>query len=147
MREQGVDEARLRGEVVAQRLGPAILARDLVEEALELGDVAVNRLLEAAIGAVLAGDLVKGLLAGRRIEALGERLALATLVTVPHLGREIAVHQPADVERQRLQRIAAATGGGLLWSAAAGGRGRGRRRSTGAVGAVEQVRQPAVAAR
>src|ERR1700751_3119074 len=120
MREQGVHEARLRGEVVAQRLGPAILARDLVEEALELGDVAVDRLLEAAVGAVLAGDLVKSLLAGRRIEALGERLALAALVAVPHLGRKIAVHQPADVERQRFQRIAAASGGGLLWSAAAG---------------------------
>ena len=29
MREQGVDEARLRGEVATQRLRSAILARDL----------------------------------------------------------------------------------------------------------------------
>src|ERR1700742_3728837 len=77
VREQGVDQARLRGEVVAQRLRPAILARDFVEKALELGDVTVDRLLEGAVGAVLAGDLVEGLLAGRRIEALGECLALA----------------------------------------------------------------------
>src|SRR4029077_16118052 len=70
MREQGVDEAGLRREVAAQRLGPAILARDLVEQALELGDVTVDRLLEIAVGAVLAGDFVKRLLAGGRIEAL-----------------------------------------------------------------------------
>src|SRR5271169_2249487 len=49
MREQGVDEAGLRGQVAAQRLRPAVLARDLVEQALELGDVAVDRLLEAAV--------------------------------------------------------------------------------------------------
>src|ERR1700751_724950 len=99
MCEQGVDQTRLRREVAAQRLRAAILARDLVEEALELGDVAVDRLLEAAVGAVLAGDLVEGLLAGGRIEALGEGLTLAALITVPHLGRKVAVHQPADVER------------------------------------------------
>jgi hypothetical protein len=38
--------------VAAQRLRPAILARDFVQEPLELGDVAVDRLLEAAVGAV-----------------------------------------------------------------------------------------------
>src|SRR6202000_1521207 len=98
-------EARLRGEVAAQRLRSAVLARDLVEQPLELGDVAVDRLLEGAVGAILAGALVERLLAGGRVEALGERLALAALVAVPHLGSEVAVHQPADVERQRLQRI------------------------------------------
>src|ERR1041384_1356184 len=103
--EQGVDEAGLRGEVGAQGLRATLVAGDLVEQPLELGDVAVDRLLEAAVGAVRAGDLVERLLAGRRVEALGERLALAALVAVPHLGGEVAVHQPADVERQRLQRI------------------------------------------
>src|SRR5690349_10836181 len=88
VREQGIDQPCFRGEMAAQRLRPAILACDLVEQPLELGDVAVDRLLEGAVGAVLAGDLVKGLLAGRRIETLGERLALAALVAVPHFGSE-----------------------------------------------------------
>src|SRR5438445_5802697 len=103
--EQGVDQARLRGEVGAQRLRAALVAGDFVEQALELGDVAVDRLLEAAVGAILSGDLVERLLTGRRVQPLGERLALAALVAVPHLGGEVAIHQPADVERQRLQRI------------------------------------------
>src|ERR1700744_81173 len=96
MREQGVDQTGFRGQVVAQRLRPAILARHLVEQPLELGDVAVERRLEAAVGAVLAGELVERPLAGRGGQALAERLALAALVAVPHLGREVAVHQPAD---------------------------------------------------
>src|SRR3954452_16280582 len=82
MREQGVDEAGLRGQVTAQRLWAAILAGDFVEQALELGDVAVDRLLKAAVGAVFAGDFVKSLLAGRRIKPLGEGLALAALIAI-----------------------------------------------------------------
>ena len=63
VREQSVDEAGLGGEVAAQRLRPAILACDLVEQALELGYVAVDRLLEIAVGAILARDFIKSLLA------------------------------------------------------------------------------------
>src|SRR5882724_553090 len=98
MREQGVDKAGLGGEVAAQRGWPPILARDFVEQAFELGDVAVDRLLEVAVGAVFAGDFVERLLAGRRVEPLGEGLALAALIAIPHLGGEVAVHQAADVE-------------------------------------------------
>jgi hypothetical protein len=46
MREQGVDQPGLRGEVAAQHGGAAFVAGDFVEQALELGDVAVDRLLE-----------------------------------------------------------------------------------------------------
>ena len=53
MGEQGIDEAGLRGEVAAQHGGAPLVARDLVEQALELGDVAVDGLLEIAVGAVL----------------------------------------------------------------------------------------------
>src|SRR5258705_11182295 len=77
MREQGVDEAGLRGQVAAQRLRTAILAGNLVEQAFELGDIAVDRLLEVAVGAVFAGDLIESLLAGRRVEPRREGLALA----------------------------------------------------------------------
>src|SRR2546430_10066970 len=135
VREQRVDEPGLRGEVAAQRLRPAILTRDLVEQPFELGDIAVDRLLEAAVGAVFAGDFVERLLTGRRVEPLRERLALAALIAVPHFGCEVAIHQPADVERQRLQRI-----GGGLRRAAAGSLSRT------CVGAVEQVGQPSVLA-
>src|SRR5258707_5597482 len=115
MREQGVDEAGLRDQVATKRSRPAFVARDLVEQALELDDVAVDRLLEIAVRAIFAGDFIEGLLAGRRVEPLGESLALASLIAIPHLGSEIAIHQPADVVRQRLQRVAA---GPLLRAAA-----------------------------
>src|ERR1700722_18690407 len=143
MGEQRVDEAGLRDEVAAQHCGAAFVARDFVEQALELGDVAVDGLLEVAVGAVFAGDLVEGLLPGRRVEPLGERLALAALIPIPHLGGEIAVHQAADVERQRVQRIAA---GGLLRRTAArnvtiaGAGGRA------AIGTVQQIGKPSIAA-
>src|SRR5579871_4001375 len=52
VREQGVDEAGLRGQVTAQRLRSAILAGHFVEQPLELGDVAVDRLLEVAVAAI-----------------------------------------------------------------------------------------------
>src|ERR1700682_5924711 len=70
MREQGIDHPGLRGEVAAQYRRPPLVARDLVEQALELGDVAVDRLLEVAVGAIFAGDLIERLLAGRGVEPL-----------------------------------------------------------------------------
>src|SRR6516162_373170 len=141
VREQGVDQPGFRGEVAAQRLRPAILARDFVKQPLELGDVAVDRLLEVAVGAIFARDLVERLLTSRRIKPLGEGLALAALIAIPHLGREIAIHQTADVQRQRVQRIAA-----LRAALATAGRRRrgGRVAATAAgLGPVQQVGQPA----
>src|SRR5437660_1127788 len=91
--EQGVDQPGFRGEVATQRGGAALVARDFVEYSLELLDVAVDRLLEVAVGAILAADFIESLLAGRRIQPLAEGLALAALVAVPHLGGEIAIHQ------------------------------------------------------
>ena len=69
MGEQGVDETSLRGQVAAQSLRTAILAGDLVEQPLEFGDVAIDRLLEAAVGAVFAGDFIECLLADLRKRA------------------------------------------------------------------------------
>src|SRR5258708_38481353 len=83
VREQGVDHAGFRDEVAAQCLGSAVFACDLVEQPLEFGDVAVDRLLEAAVGAVFSRDLVEGLLARGRVEPLRKSLALASLVSIP----------------------------------------------------------------
>src|SRR6478672_3069497 len=135
MREQGVDEAGFRGEMAAQHLRAALVARDLVEQPLELGDVAIHRLLEAAVGAIFAGDFVESLLACRGVETLGESLALAALIAVPHLGGEIAIHQPADIERQRCQGIVTALRGPAACGVPVGG----------AIGAAQQFGKPSVA--
>src|SRR5260370_7851918 len=124
--------------MLAQRRGPALVARHLVEQAFELDDVAVDGLLEVAVGAIFAGDFVEGLLAGRRVEPLGECLALAALIAIPHLGGEIAIHQPSDVERQRLQRIATAA---LLGGAAA----RDVTVAGAGIGAVQEIGKPSIA--
>src|SRR5262249_7120966 len=132
-----------------QLLRAAAVAGDFVEQTLELRDVAVDRALEVAVGAILAGDLVESLLTGGRVEALGERLVLAALVAVPDFGGGVAVHQPADVERQRLQRIATVLRGLrrlLRSSRAAARRFTAGRSGRAGVGAVQEVRQPAVAA-
>src|SRR5947208_10771469 len=122
--------------MAAQHRRSALVARHLIEQALEFGDVAVDGLLEVAVAAIFAGDLVERFLSGRRVEALGEGLALAALIAIPHLSREIAIHQPADVERQRLQGIAA-----LLRYAAA------RRLTVAAarIRSVEQLGKPSIA--
>src|ERR1700730_7445460 len=132
MREQGVDEAGLRGEVAAKDRGSSVVARDVIEQALKLGNVTVDGLLEAAVGAVLAGDLIEGLLAGRRVEPFCKGLALAALIAIPHLGGEVAVQESGDLERQRPQRIAAGRrlGGAAARDLAVAGAG---------IGAVQEV--------
>src|SRR5580692_1307343 len=142
MREQGVDEAGLGGEMAAQHSGAALVARDLVEQALELGDVAIDRLLEVAVGAIFAADFIERLLAGGRVEPLGEGLALAALIAIPHLGGEVAIHQAADVERQRLQRVAA---GGLLSRAGARDIAIACAGSSAAIGAAQEIGKPSIA--
>src|SRR5258705_185199 len=94
--------------MAAQHRGAAFVARDLIEQALKLDDVVVDGLLEIAVRAIFASDFIERLLAGRRVEPLGESLALAALIEIPHFGGEIAIHQAANVERQRLQRVATA---------------------------------------
>src|SRR6267378_154698 len=123
--------------MLAKYRGPALVARHFIEQSLELDDVAVDGLLEVAVGAIFAGDFIEGLLAGRRVEPLGESLALSALVAIPHLGGEIAIHQPSDVERQRLQRIAAAL---LGWAAA-----RDVTVVGAGIGAVQEVGKPSIA--
>src|ERR1700761_2440657 len=71
MREKGIDQPGFRGEVGAKHLRTAIVACHVVEQALELADVAVDGLLEAAVGAIFARDLVECFLSRRRVEALG----------------------------------------------------------------------------
>src|ERR1700694_1899767 len=138
LRQQRIHHPGLRGEVAAQHRRPALVARDLIEQALELGDVAIDGLLEVAVGAIFAGDFIEGLLAGRRIEPLGECLALAALIAIPHLGCEVAIHQPSDVERQRLPRIAT---GALLGGAAA----RDVTVAGAGISAVQEVGKPSIA--
>src|SRR3977135_2419711 len=91
VRKQGIDHPGLGGEVTAQHRWPAFVARDLIEQSLEFGDVAVDRLLEIPVGAIFAGDFIKGLLAGRRIKPLAERLALAALTAIQHLRCEMSL--------------------------------------------------------
>src|SRR4051812_6869530 len=63
VRQHGVDLAGFRGEVRARHHLTAVVARHLLEQPLELADIAVHRLLELAVGAVFATDLVERLLA------------------------------------------------------------------------------------
>src|SRR5450759_4698945 len=83
MRQHGVDLAGFRGEVSARHHLAAVVARDLVEQPLELADIAVHRLLEFAVGAIFLADLVERLLALQGVEPAGENVAFAALIAVP----------------------------------------------------------------
>src|SRR5579859_7493675 len=54
VRQHGVDLAGFRGQIGARHHLAAVVARDLFEQPLKLADVAVDRLLELAVGAILA---------------------------------------------------------------------------------------------
>src|SRR5947207_1258671 len=80
VRQQGIDQAGLRGEMTAQHGGAALVAGNLIEQPLKLGDVAVNRLLEGSVGAIFAAHFIERFLSGGRVESFAERLALAALI-------------------------------------------------------------------
>src|SRR5947207_2398704 len=54
--EHGVDLAGLRGQIRARHHRAAVVARDVIEQPLELADVAVDRLLELAVAAIALAD-------------------------------------------------------------------------------------------
>src|SRR5262249_52682585 len=95
----------LRGEIGSRHHLAAIVARDLVEQAFELGDVAVDRLHEFTVGAVLAPDLLEGPLALHGVELAREDVALAAFVTVPQFGCGLVVDHAGDVDRDRVERL------------------------------------------
>src|SRR5579862_9707631 len=103
--EHRVDLAGLRREIGACNQLPAIVTRDLVEQALELGNIAVDRLHELAIAAVFPADLVEGALALHRVQLAREHVALAALVAVPQLGGGVMVDHAGDIDRKRIERF------------------------------------------
>src|SRR5665213_2899644 len=86
MREHGVDLAGFRGEVCACHHLAAVVARNLVEQMLELTDIAIHRKLEFAVAAVLLANFIEGLLTLQSIEPAGEDVSFAALVAVPQIG-------------------------------------------------------------
>ena len=66
MGKHGVDLACVGGQVVLRRGVVAIVAGNILEQALEIIHVTVNRALELAVGLIFALDLVKGLLTLQR---------------------------------------------------------------------------------
>src|SRR5262249_40506947 len=105
VRQHGVDLAGLRGEIGARHHLPAIFARDFVQEALKLGDVAVDRLHEFAIRAILAADLLERALTLHRIKLAREDIALAAVVAVPQLGGGGVIEHAGNVDRDGIKRF------------------------------------------
>src|SRR5262245_15040100 len=101
--EHGVDLARLRGEIGTRHHLAAVVARNLLEQPLELDDVAVDGALEFAVAAILPADLLERLLALHGVElAARERVAVAALVAVPQVGGGVVVDHAGNVDRERI---------------------------------------------
>src|SRR3984893_17596010 len=105
MREQRVDLAGIGGEVGLGQHLAAVVAGDLLEQALELVDIAIDGFAELGRAPVLAADLLEGLLALRRVEAAREDVALAALVAVPQFDGGVVVDEAGDVDRKRVERF------------------------------------------
>src|SRR5262249_7271688 len=89
----------------------AVAARNLVEQALELADIAVDGALEVAIRPIALADLVERLLALQRVEAARERVAVAALVALPQLRRPLRIDHPRDTAGDRVERSDAVRAG------------------------------------
>src|SRR5436305_9848304 len=103
--QHGVDLAGIRGEIAAGRRLAALIRRNLVEQPLELHDVAVDGRLELAVATIAVADLLECLLALHRVEAAREHVALAALVAFPELGRRIVIDHASDIDRERVERL------------------------------------------
>ena len=68
-------------------------------------DVAVDRLLELAVGAVAAADLLERLLPLQGVEPAREDVAFAALVALPQLGRRVVIDHARDIDRERVERF------------------------------------------
>src|SRR6266566_2807596 len=103
--EHGVDLARVRGEIAARQHLAAVVARHLVEQPLELADVAVDGAPEIAIGPIALADFLERLLALHGVELAREYVAFAALVAIPQLGRRVVVDHAGDVDGERIERV------------------------------------------
>src|SRR4029078_8677390 len=83
VRKHRVDLARFRREVGAGHDLAAVGARHFLEQSLEFRNVAVDRLLELAVGTILLSDIVERLLTLQRVEPAGEKGTFAALVPIP----------------------------------------------------------------
>src|SRR2546423_9711636 len=81
--EHRIDLAGLRGEIGPRQHLAAILARHLLEQPLELADIAVDGALEIAVVPIALADFLERPLALHGVELAREHVALAALVTVP----------------------------------------------------------------
>src|SRR6516225_8600907 len=149
MREHGVDLAGLRREIGACHRLSAVILRNLLEQALELADIAIDRAHEVAVAAILATNLLERLLPLIGVKLAREHVLLAAIVTIPEVGRGVVIDHARDVDGKRVERferrsLAART---LLRALARRRRFPRRRRLTHRAvrvlrGAREQVGQP-----
>src|SRR3546814_18862175 len=78
MGEHGIDLARVRGQVALGHRFVAVGARNIGEQFLEVGDVAIDGGAELRLAFVFPLDLVESLLAFQRVEATGEEIGRAS---------------------------------------------------------------------
>src|ERR1700687_5146368 len=105
MREQRVDLAGIGSEVGLGQHLAAVVAGDLIEQALELVDIAIDGFAELGRAPVLAADLLEGLLALRRVEAAREHVPLAALVAIPQFDGGVVIDKAGDIDRKGVERV------------------------------------------
>ena len=101
MGQQGVDLAGLRGQIIADHLlAAALVARNVLEQPLELADIAVHGLPEVRPAAIAQPDVVEGALAGRRVELAPESVAVTAIVAIPGLRRRLVIDHARNINGQ-----------------------------------------------
>src|SRR2546429_2466285 len=136
--EHGIDLAGLRSEIGPRQHLVAVVARDLLEQPLELADIAIDGAAEIAVGAIALADFLERLLALQGVKLAREYVAFAALVAIPQLGCRVVVDHAGDVDRKRIERLEAVT---LRTRALVGSAARRRRLARRRFGLVRGARQ------
>jgi len=101
--EERIDLARIRGEVGPRERLAALVARNLLQQLLELVDVAIDGFAELGVAAILLADFLEALLAGVGVEAAVENATLATLEALQRFGGCFVIDHAGDVDRERVE--------------------------------------------
>src|SRR5262249_31317372 len=131
------------GPIIAGCGRPAIAARYVVKQPLELMNVVFDGLPEVGIGTIFATNFFKRPLPLGSIEPLCKRAALAAFVALPQVGRGIIIdHRPRVNARRRVGRVGVIACRVFRGGGSPAGKGRRPLRAGFARGACQEVGKP-----
>ena len=97
MGQHGIDLACVGGEIVHRGRTIPVLAGDIIQNALIVSDIAIDRGAEIIVALVTHAYILKGLLTFQGVEATGETAPFAATIAFPGQGLIGIINTADDV--------------------------------------------------